>query len=442
MRFHPLVGISHLFVVACLLASSCGAADQRLIDDMKAADPAAGPLQLRPKFLTDGSYDTADPSAPIQFELSDGSTVWMIIFSGGSVIYADSLEHFTRGGVHHLNDIEFLYPDGTKVTTKPYRIKAAPWDPDLAFFRSDSGRQVIGFAGMMEKCKPDIEPTRASDNWTRTRHVFRVEIRREHKGGKIHQLWKDLGSVQAYRPCEHSVDPWLGPAHAHGYGSHYIEDRDGRPFLFFDEVTEQKEVNGARVPFRTEILFRRLNDARTRGIGPKQFALKVTRPNDPAQTFKAAQRSIGGLLIEGPHLIEANAGGRDYYIMFFSAGDAFTDRYGSHYAYRLKSEGLGGPFTPAVDEEGELINITSSLSRKIEATWGIGRPNPFRDEQGNLWIAGHAILKQDIPNSEAKSGWPPTYEELLKRARRSLLIPITIELRDGRPTVKALDGTQ
>jgi hypothetical protein len=128
--------------------------------------------------------------------------------------------------------------------------------------------------------------------------------------------------------------------------------------------------------------------------------------------------------------------------MFFSAGDAFTDQYGSYYAYRPKSEGFNGPFTAAVDSDGELINITQSLSSKIDATWGIGRPNPFKDEQGNIWIACHAILKQDIPDNETKSGWPPTYEELIKRARRSLLIPLALELRDGRPLVKAIEHTQ
>jgi hypothetical protein len=440
MRFYPCIGLGCLFLAVWLFGSAAGAADERLIEEMKVADPASGPVQLRPKFLTDGSYDAADPSAPIQVQLSHGGKAWMIIFSGGSVIYADSLDEFLRGGVHALHDIGFLYPDGTKVTTKPYRIKAAPWDPDLAFFHSDAGPQVVGYAGMMEKCKEGIEPTRATDNWTRTRHAFRVEVWRETHVGQIHQLWKDLGSVQGYRPCGQNENPWLSPSHAHGYGSHYIEDRDGRPFLFFDEVTEQKQVNGSLVPYRTEILFRQLDETRTRTIGPKEFALKATRSDDLHKPFKAARRSIGGLLIEGPHLIEANVGGVDYYIMFFSAGDAFTDRYGSYYAYRLKSEGVNGPFTAAVDNEGELINITQSLSSKIDATWGIGRPNPFSDEQGHLWIAGHLILKEEIPDNETKSGWPPTYEELVKRARRSLLIPITTELRDGRPLVKTIEG--
>jgi beta-xylosidase len=292
---------------------------------------------------------------------------------------------------------------------------------------------------MMERCRVGVEPTRAGDNWTRSRHAFDVQLWDGHSVGQIHQVWKDLGSVHDYRPCQQSESPWFGPAHAHGYGSHYIEDRDGKPFLFFDEVTEQKQVNGLYVPYRTEILFRQLDETRTRAIGPKGFALKVTEFDNPQHSFKAARRSIGGFLIEGPHLIEANVGGVEYYLMLFSAGDAFTDQYGSHYAYRRKADGLDGPFTPGVDVEGELINITKSLSDKIDATWGIGRPNPFRDEQGNLWIAAHAILKQDIPDGETKSGWPPTYDELVKRARRSLLIPITIEMRDGRPLVKVTE---
>ena len=439
MRWCAWNGIGCLFVAAWLVTTPSGAADQKLIDGMKTADTASGPVQLRPKFLTDGSYDAADPSAPVQVQLADGRKVWMIIFSGGSVIYADSLDEFLRGGVHRLHDIEFRYPDGSKVTTKPYRIKAAPWDPDLAFFKSGVGLQVVGYAGMMEKCKEGVEPTRAKDNWTRNRHAFHVEVWRDDVTGEIRQLWRDLGSVQGYRPCEHAENPWLSATHAHGYGSHYIEDHDGRPFLFFDEVTEQRQVNGAPVPYRTEILFRELDRTRTQAMGPKGFALKVTRSDKPEIPFEAARRSIGGFLIEGPHLIEANVGGVEYYMMFFSAGDAFTDQYGSHYAYRLKSEGLNGPFTAGVDSRGELINITKSLSSKIDATWGIGRPNPFRDEQNNLWIAAHVILKQDIPDNEVKSGWPPTYEELVKRARRPLLMPITIELRDGRPFVEATD---
>jgi hypothetical protein len=297
---------------------------------------------------------------------------------------------------------------------------------------------VVGYAGMMEKCTEGVEPTRAKDNWTRNRHAFHVEVGRDGRSGRIQQLWRDLGSVQGYRPCEDRQNPWLGAAHAHGYGSHYIEDSSGRPFLFFDEVTEQRLLNGAPVPYRTEILFRQLDSSRTRAIGPKGVALRVTRPDDPDRPFKAARRSIGGLLIEGPHLIDVTIEGVDYYLMFFSAGDAFTDQYGSYYAYRLKSRGLDGPFTPGVDEDGELINITSSLSEQIDATWGIGRPNPFRDQQGNVWIAGHVILKQDIPEGETKSGWPPTYEELIKRARRSLILPISIELRHGKPFVSTI----
>jgi len=425
-----------LFVAAGLFTAPCGAVDQKLIDEMKRADPAGGPVQLRPKFLTDGSYDTADPTAPIPIALPDGRKIWMMIFSGGTVIYGDSLEAFLKGGMHQLHDdIDFLYEDGTKVTTKPYRINAAPWDPDLAFFKS----QVVGYAGMMEMCNDRIEPTRAKDNWTRSRHAFHVEFAPVNASGGIHQVWKDLGSVQGYRPCEQTGTPWLGPVHAHGYGSHYIEDPSGKPFMFFDEVTEQRVVNGFPVPYRTEIILRQLDESRTRAIGPKEFALKVTHFDEPERTYRAVRRSIGGFLIEGPHVIEANVGGVPYYLMFFSSGDAFTDQYGSFYAYRPKAQGLTGPFTAAVDKSGELVNITATLTNEIDGTWGIGRPNPFADSQGNLWIAAHVILKGDIPDNETKSGWPPTYEELVKRARRALLIPITLELRDGKPVVKTRD---
>lgn len=422
-------------LVLSLNGANTFAVDQNLIDAMKRADTSAE-VERRPKFLTDGSYDTADPTNPIQIELPGGRKVWMVIFSGGTVIYTDSLEQLLRGGMHKLHDIDFFFADGGKVTTKPYRINAAPWDPDLAFFTAAEGPRVVGFAGMMQKCNPAVEPVRAKDNWTRSRHSFQVEIREEN--GEIRQTWKDLGSIHGYRPCEQAESPWLGSRHAHGYGSHYIEDESGKPFLFFDEVTEQREVKGWPAPYRTEILMRPLDESRTRAAGPKQFALRDT-PAGASRPYRAAERSIGGYLIEGPHLIEVNLNGTDYYLMFFSTGDAFTDQYGSFYAYRLKSQGLEGPFTAAVDEKGQLINFTASLTKKIDGTWGIGRPNPFRDERGRYWVAAHVILKQEIPDNEVKSGWPPTFEELLKRARRSMIIPINIDLRDGKPWVQTLD---
>jgi hypothetical protein len=90
-----------------------------------------------------------------------------------------------------------------------------------------------------------------------------------------------------------------------------------------------------------------------------------------------------------------------------------------------------------------MFKSASARSRprcKTDATWGLGRPNPFRDQQGNLWIAGHVILKQDIPDDETKSGWPPTLRTLVKRARRSLVIPLATELREGRPLVKTIEA--
>lgn len=443
------------WLCSLLLFSSlaAAAADLKLIEAMKAPDPAHGPVLRRPKFLTDGSYDTADPSSPIQFQYSDGRSRWIMIFSGGTFITSESLDELLRGGTRPLSDIAFRYSDGSRVTTRPYRINAAPWDPDLASFHDADGKlKWIGYAGMMEKRTDGAEPTRAQDNFTRSRHAFSVALTLEANGA-VQQEWHDLGAVHGNQPrayalaCRGSAEcirqreregQWLTPTHAHGYGSHYIEDASGTPYLFYEQVTEQK--NGG--PYRTEIFVRRLSADRTRGIGDPLPVLKVAPWNKPDLPFQAAKRSIGGFLIEGPHLTTAKVGGKEFYLLFFSAGDAFTDKYGNHVAYREKARGLYGPFTPVTKADGELVDVTGDLTQKIDGTWGIGRLNPFWDERGQLWGAAHVILKSEIPEGEVKSGWPPTYEELVKRARRTLLVPLAVTADpNGHPSVVVAPDT-
>jgi hypothetical protein len=195
---------------------------------------------------------------------------------------------------------------------------------------------------------------------------------------------------------------------------------------------------GKRLPFGTKIFARRVNEDLTTGLGKPVLLSSYTPWEERDKPFAASKRwdadgEPSGFLVEGPNPIHMKIQDKEYWVIFFSAGD-YVSKYGNFMMYREKEEGPIGPYKHVVDAQGELIDLTSNLVKDLNLTWA-GRLNPFYDHEGRMWGLMHGIFKNDIPDTWVKCGWPRTQEEFISYARRVLLVPLTAKVEDGYPIV-------
>ena len=419
-------------------------------------------VERRVKVLTEGKDDTADPATPVKIVLPDGEEIWALYFSGGRVIYRNSLEELLKGGVSPFEQIQVQSRDGKPLVMEPFHQAEAIWDTELVVYnrqKSDGSfeQALIGHGGKMDRVSPDEPCNVHHHNYRRSRHSFKVEISRDIAGRKIREVWRSLGSIHGNRP---SADGrWIlrgeDQMHAHGYGSRMIRDATGAPWrdpqgamwMAYEEVTEEKVMeDGRRLPYATEIFARRMNEDLTVSVGGPVRLSSFTPWQDSDRPFVASYRRDpqgrpAGFLVEGPNPILMAIGERKFWVIFFSAGD-FVSEYGNYMMYREENEGPIGPYKHVVDFPNsplaELVNVTQSLAEKLGLTWS-GRLNPFYDQQGQLWGLMHGIFKDEIPDGWVKSGWPRTPEEFICYARRVFLVPLKAELKDGQPVVRIDD---
>jgi hypothetical protein len=411
-------------------------------------------IERRVKVLTDGKDDTADPSTPVRIELADGKIIWALYFSGGRVVYSSSLEGLLQGGVRAFGEIEVQTRLGKPLVMAPFHQAEAIWDTELITYRRRTSNGSLrtfftGHGGKMDRVQPDDPCSVQQHNFRRSRHAFQVEISLDEKTGKVREIWKSLGSVHGHKPPNDGR--WISrdedQAHAHGYGSRMIRDENGQPWqddkgqmwMTYEEVTEEKVLpDGRRLPYATEIFARRMNEDLSLAVGEpvrlSSFA-PWSRPEQPFQASrrKDAQGQEAGFLVEGPNPILLKIAGREYWVIFFSAGD-FVAEYGNFMMFREKEDGPIGPYRHVVNEAGELLDLTKDLVAGLNLTWA-GRLNPFYDNQGNLWGLMHGIFKDEIPDTWVKCGWPRTPEEFICYARRVLLVPLQANLDHGVPIV-------
>ncbi len=412
-------------------------------------------VERRIKVLTDGKDDTADPCTPVCIDLPDGTSIYALYFSGGRVIYTRTLEEMLKGGVRPFDEIEVQTRSGKPLVMKPFHQAEAIWDTELVVYnrkRADGSfeRAFVGHGGKMDRVEPEAPCSVAHHNYRRSRHSFKVEFSVHPETGKIREVWKSLGSIHGNKPP--TDGRWISrdedQAHAHGYGSRMVRDANGEPWrdengcmwMAYEEVTEEKVLpDGRRLPYATQIFARRMNEDLTLSVGEPVLLSSYTSWENPQKIFSASNRrgpqgEHSGYLVEGPNPILMKVGGKEYWVVFFSAGD-FVAEYGNFMMYREKSEGPIGPYRHVMNDDGELLNVTEKLVADLGLTWA-GRLNPFYDENGKLWGLMHGIFKADIPDGWVKCGWPRTPEEFICYARRVLLVPLEADMIQGQPTVK------
>jgi hypothetical protein len=412
-------------------------------------------VERRVKVLTDGKDDTADPCVPVEIVLPDRRKICALYCSGGRVLYYSSLRDLLHGGIRPFNKIEARTKDGNPLIMEPYHLAEAIWDTELIPYKKklDNGEIVvnyIGHGGMMDRVDPLIPCSVINHNYRRSRHAFQVQFSGEGNLNSVKEIWTDLGPIHGNRPT--SDGRWISQdenqMHAHGYGSRLVRDGTGQPWrdsegfmwMTYEEVTEEKILGpGLRFPYGTKIFARRINDNLTLGFD-KPILLSGYEPWVSAgKPFAAAKRmdsagNLSGFLVEGPNPVLMSIQDREYWVIFFSAGD-FVSTYGNFMMYREKSEGPIGPYRHVVDENNELVDLTSELVSKLALTWA-GRLNPFYDEDGQLWGVMHGIFKSDIPDGWIKSGWPRTLDEFIFYARRIFLVPLGAHLKHDQPYVE------
>lgn len=411
-------------------------------------------VERRIKVLTEGKDDTADPCTPVRIDLPDGNHIYALYFSGGRVIYGNSMEDLLKGGVRPFSEIEVQTRSGKPLMMHPYHQAEAIWDTELVVydrFKVDGTleKAYIGHGGKMDRIEPEAPCSVVNHNYRRSRHAFKVEFSVDANSGKIREIWKSLGSIHGNKPP--TDGRWIArdeeQAHAHGYGSRMIRDASGAPWrdqngqmwMAYEEVTEEKVLpDGRRLPYATQIFARKMNEDLTLSIGEAVLLSSYTSSQNPQKIFKACQRKDShgqdaGYLVEGPNPILMKVGQKEYWVIFFSAGD-FVAEYGNYMMYREKEEGPIGPYRHVVDSQGELLDVTKDMVSTFDMTWA-GRLNPFYDEQGQLWGLMHGIFKAEIPEGYVKCGWPRTQEEFICYARRVLLVPLKAEMSQGLPVV-------
>lgn len=408
-------------------------------------------IERRIKVLTDGSDDTADPCVPIQLTLPDGRKIWALYFSGGRVVHYSSLHDLLRGGIHSFHKIQVQTKDGEPLVMEPYHLAEAIWDTELVLYRDSHGvERYIGHGGMMEREAPGVPCSVAHHNFRRSRHSFEVKFHVDFLSQKVTEVWKNLGPIHGNKPTKDGR--WISrnedQAHAHGYGSRMIRNSDGNPWqdtqgfmwMTYEEVTEETvRSNGERIPFGTKIFARRMNHDLSLALGNAVLLSSYSPWQNLDRPFRASCRqdvngTPSGFLIEGPNPILLNIDGKEYWTIFFSAGD-FVAEYGNYMMYREKSEGPIGPYRHVIDPNSELINLTDEIVKKYDLTWA-GRLNCFYDHQGLLWGLMHGIFKSDLPNDWVKSGWPRSQQEFIGYARRVFLVPLNCYFLNNQPIVK------
>jgi hypothetical protein len=355
--------------------------------------------------------EIADPSPPVTTR--EGKV--QIYGTASYFLEYESWEHLLQGGEPQRHRITLCHPDGT-----PSQGEQANWDMLKHEWLGKDGEVIeVLYAGTMTPPPGKAKAHWPQDNWGRRIYAFRKD---ENK-------WvRDQDPLFEKVPSEPT---WIG----HQYGHHFIIDDSGVTWIFYESVTEERELpTGEYVPFRTELFARRM----TSPFSASPDAVKVLslgeKPFPSTLRVHHATGQHNGYLIEGGRPTKVNIQGEDFYMLSFSSGDFPTDRYSMNMAY---SRTIEGPYTPLVNADGkDLTDFGLDLKQRLGLSWGPARAVIFADPTGGWWTMFHAVQKHLLPDRDY-SNWP---REPLRHFHRSLfLAPVRFELgADGMPEVRVL----
>ena len=345
------------------------------------------------------------------------------------------------------HSLDFFHPSGAK-----FNDDENPWDLMLINCGGDHNEAVY-LGGSMT---PQVGRSHAqwpADNFSRRTYVFRTE--RNVKASPARTLSSvsasDMMSTGVGSTKKESLNTasvgrglmltrdekplmpdlgvydWIG----HNYGRDLVRTASGEPVqnldgslnLIYERVT--RVLAGGQLV--TEIATRKLrcSDLST---GPENILLAV---ND-VHPYPSAERSDGGLLIEGPRVMRVDEGANHIYLMGFSSGDFPTDHYGLNFAY---SNDPDGPYKPILNGAGtDLKDFGTELKIEYGFSWGPGRPAFYQSQDQKLWLFFHAIEKSNYPGVDFTK-WPANLE---KFERHVYFAPIEVKLaKDASTSIKS-----
>jgi hypothetical protein len=294
--------------------------------------------------------DFGDPSTP---DFSEPGKV-SIYTTGGFVLTWKSRQDFLTGQSAKLSTLKVAHPDGTNLSEE---FGEDIWDPTIEVI---NGERIL-YGGVMTPTENRKNAVWPDDHWNRRTYAFRL---------RGHRWIRDEKPLWGPTPKEPS---WIG----HNYGHHFFTNDDGETFVFYEQVTEEKNHQ----PWKTEIFARKINGA-FQTSSQEISILKI-----PQKPWTASMRDFGGSLIEGPRVF--TEAGR--YFITFSAGDYMSDDYGINL---MSSSQLTGPYRPHLDDQKDLKNYGSSIEANRNLTWGAGRAAIFKMD-GNWWGLYHGIDERE-----------------------------------------------
>lgn len=304
-----------------------------------------------------GRHDFGDPSTP---DFSQSHKVSIYTTGGFALIWKgpDALQKFLTGQPAILEQLKIHHPDGT-----PFNDETGEdiWDPTIEVSLENSQERVL-YGAVMSPTDDRRHGLWPQDNWNRRTFAFRM------RNGKWIRDEDPLFGVVPER------ETWIG----HNYGHHFIKDKNGQSYVFYERVTEEK--NGH--PWKTEIFAKKMKNSFST-TGPEISILKI-----PSQVWPSARRSFGGSLVEGPRPFFA----KGKYFVSFSAGEYASENYGIHL---LEAKDVLGPYRPIMNKmNNDLKDFGEEIESQRKLTWGAARA-AFFEVQGKWWSLFHGIDQKD-----------------------------------------------
>ncbi|HXH30878.1 MAG TPA: hypothetical protein VNJ01_08700 [Bacteriovoracaceae bacterium] len=322
--------------------------------------------------------DSFADSAPPRFEI-DGS---VSLYGSGSDYLKFPLKNglpgihsLITGGRPTIESFKMSHPDGTLL--KPLELVEVPWDVTLETWPKWNHVKIM-YGGVMTPPKGQLNARWPVDNIGRRVYAFKL----------VNGIWRREKTPLTY-PL---TDNWIG----HSYGHHFISDENGKTWMFYDRVSEQKNNQ----PWKTEIFAKELISP-TRTSSKEHKIIGISAKPYPAQI-----RHFGGSLVEGPRPFAISVAGKKVYVISFSSGDFATNHYSINLAWSKK---LLGPYQLVLNSAGsDLEDFGYHLRKGNHFGWGPSRAAFFQYK--DQWYTLFQAVRTRLWPMQDFETWPSNWE--------------------------------
>ncbi len=244
-----------------------------------------------------------------------------------------------KEGVVELYDATGDYLDG-------------PWDVNIHTLWN----QRVLIAGVMVPSETGILLNWPEDNWRRRISVF------VQKQGR----WTRLPDRLLGDPTHFSS--WLD----HSYGHDIVFDKVGNPWIFYERVARSEDFSPTVTNIYSAPLYSDFE------IGEEHLII-----DSEEKSFLSSKTFAGNHLVEGARILKH----KNVYYLFFSAGSFDATDYGIHLGVL---DSLPGAAKIYKAKSGDLCDFGRGLRKKLQLTWGPGRPAAFV-RGADTWLLFHGI---------------------------------------------------